>query len=193
LAAIKEGYNVANWLVGLGYTVFVLHYRVPNARDGAMQDMQRTIRLIRYNAKKYGIDPNKIGAMGFSAGAHLAAKLGMSDSTITYPAQDAGDAVSGKPNALIIMYPGYLDGGPNKSLSPDLKVSVKTPDTFIFQSMDDGIVQSSFALATALRDVKANVELHIVPQGGHGYGMTPGNKAAEAWPRLLAPWLKEHL
>jgi acetyl esterase/lipase len=193
LAVIKEGYSTANWLAGLGYTVFVLHYRVPNAREGAVQDIQRAIRLVRYNANKYGIDPNKIGAMGFSAGAHVAAKLGMSDSTITYPAQDAADAISGKPNALIIMYPGYLDGGPNKSLSPDLNASAKTPDTFIFQAMDDGIVQSSFALAAALRDVKANVELHIVPQGGHGYGMTPGNKAAEAWPRLLAPWLKEHL
>lgn len=193
LAVIKEGYSAANWLTGLGYTVFVLHYRVPDARAGAVQDIQRAIRLIRYNAKKYGIDPNKIGAMGFSAGAHLAVRLGMSDSTITYPLQDAADAVSGKPDALIIMYPGYLDGGPNKSLSTDLKVSARTPDTFIFQSMDDGIVQSSFALAAALRDVKANAELHIVPQGGHGYGMTPGNKAAEAWPRLLAPWLKEHL
>jgi acetyl esterase/lipase len=193
LAVIKEGYSAANWLAGLGYTIFVLHYRVPEARAGAVQDIQRAIRLIRYDAKKYGIDQNKIGAMGFSAGAHLAAKLGMSDSTITYPVQDAADAVSGKPNALIIMYPGYLDGGANKSLSPDLKVTSKTPDTFIFQSMDDAIVQSSFALATALRDVKSSVELHIVPQGGHGYGMTPGNKAAEAWPRLLAPWLKEHL
>jgi acetyl esterase/lipase len=193
LAVIKEGYTTANYLVGLGYTVFVLHYRVPNAREGAMQDIQRAIRMIRYKAEKYGIDSNKIGVMGFSAGAHVAAKLGMSDSTITYPVQDGADAVSGKPNALIIIYPGYLDAGPNRSLSPDLKVSAGTPDTFIFQSIDDGSIQSSFALAMAMRDVKANAELHIVPKGGHGYGMTPGNKAAEAWPRLLKPWLKEHL
>jgi acetyl esterase/lipase len=192
LAVIKEGYSAANWLVALGYTVFVLHYRVPDTREGAFQDMQRAIRLIRYNAKNYGIDSGKIAVMGFSAGAHLAARSGMSDSTISYPKQDDADQVSGKPSALIIIYPGYLDGGPNKSLSPELKVSAQTPHTFIFQSMDDGIVQSSFALASALRDVKANVELHIVPEGGHGYGMTAGNKAAEAWPVLLAPWLKEH-
>ena len=193
LAVIKEGYSAANWLVGLGYTVFVLHYRVPDAREGAFQDMQRAIRLIRFNSKKYAINPDKIAVMGFSAGAHLAARSGMSDSIIKYPKQDGADEVSGKPNALIIMYPGYLDGGPGKSLSPELKATNNLPHTFIFQSMDDGIVQSSFALASALRDAKANVELHIVPKGGHGYGMTPGNKAAEAWPILLAPWLKEHL
>ena len=193
LAVMKEGYSAANWLAGLGYTVFVLHYRVPDLREGAFQDIQRAIRIIRFNSKKYAIHPDKIGVMGFSAGAHLAAKSGMSDSLITYPKQDGADEVSGRPNALIIMYPGYLDGGPNKSLSPDLKATSNLPHTFIFQSMDDGIVQSSFALASALRDVKANVELHIVPEGGHGYGMTQGNKAAEAWPVLLAPWLREHL
>jgi acetyl esterase/lipase len=191
LAVLKEGYSAANWLAGLGYTVFVLHYRVPNKRDGAWQDIQRTVRLLRYNASKYGIQPNKIGVMGFSAGAHVAARSGMADSTLNYPAQDASDNVSSRPDCMIIMYPGYLDMGPNKSFTPELKVHSQTGPTFIFQSMDDNIVQSSFALAMALRDVKANVELHIVPKGGHGYGMTPGNKAAEAWPGLLANWLKE--
>jgi acetyl esterase/lipase len=193
LAVHKEGYTIANWLASLGYTVFVLQYRVPNVRDGAFQDMQRAIRLIRYNAKKYGIDPNKIGAMGFSAGAHVVARLGMADSTQTYPTQDAADKEHGRPDCMIIIYPGYLDGGPNKSLTPELKASSKTVDTFIFQAMDDAIVQSSFALAAALRDAKANVELHLVPKGGHGFGMIAGNKAAETWPPLLAAWLKDHL
>lgn len=191
LAVQKEGYATAKYLAGLGYTAFVLHYRVPNKRDGAWQDIQRTVRLLRYNASKYGIQPNKIGVMGFSAGAHVAARSGMADSTLNYPAQDASDNVSSRPDCMIIMYPGYLDMGPNKSFTPELKVHAQTGPTFIFQSMDDNIVQSSFALAMALRDVKANVELHIVPKGGHGYGMTPGNKAAEAWPGLLANWLKE--
>ena len=193
LAVQKEGYTVAEWLTGLGYTVFVLQYRVPDQRDGALQDIQRSMKLIRYNAKKYGIDPTKIGAIGFSAGAHVVARAGMVDSSQTYPTQDAADAVSSRPDCMMIIYPGYLDGGPNKTLTPELKASNKTADTFIFQAMDDGIVQSSFALAMALRDVKANVELHIVPKGGHGYGMISGNKAAEAWPPLLAAWLKDHL
>jgi acetyl esterase/lipase len=191
LAVEKEGYATARFLSGLGYTVFVLHYRVPDKRDGAWQDIQRSVRLIRSSASRYGIQPNKIGVMGFSAGAHVGARAGMADSTINYPVQDAADAQSSRPDCMIIIYPGYLDMGPNKSFTPELKAHANTAPTFIFQAMDDRIVQSSFVLAMALRDVNANVELHIVPKGGHGFGMTPGNKAAEAWPPLLANWLKE--
>ena len=193
LAVHKEGYTVANWLTGLGYTVFVLQYRVPDNRDGALFDMQRALKLIRHDSKKYGIDPTKIGAIGFSAGAHVVARAGMTDSSHTYSIQDAVDDENGRPDCMVIIYPGYLDAGPNKTLTPELKASSKTVDTFIFQAMDDAIVQSAFALAMALRDVKANVELHLVPKGGHGFGMTAGNKAAETWPYLLAPWLKDHL
>ena len=191
LAVEKEGYSVARFLTGLGYTVFVLQYRVPDKRDGAWQDIQRTIRLIRFNAVKFGIQPDKIGVMGFSAGAHVAARAGMADSIQNYPKQDGSDNISSRPDCMIIIYPGYLDMGANKTLTPELKPDSHTVPTFIFQAMDDGIVQSSFALAMALRDVKANVELHIVPKGGHGYGMTPGNPAAEAWPPLLTKWLKD--
>ncbi len=193
LAVHKEGYTTAEWLSGLGYTVFVLHYRVPNKRDGALQDLQRALKIVRSKAKLYGIDAGKIGAIGFSAGAHLVARAGMTEPSQTYPTQDAADKQSGTPDRMIIIYPGYLDGGPNHSLSPDLKAKANTVDTFIFQTMDDGSAYSSFALATALRDAKANVELHMLPQGGHGYGMYPGNKAAETWPKLLEVWLKEHL
>ena len=193
LAVHKEGYTTAEWLSRLGYTVFVLHYRVPNKRDGALQDLQRALKIVRNEAKLYGIDAGKIGAIGFSAGAHLVARAGMTEPSQTYPTQDAADKQSGAPDRMIIIYPGYLDGGPNHSLTPDLKAKANTVDTFIFQTMDDGSAHSSFALATALRDAKANVELHMLPQGGHGYGMYPGNKAAETWPKLLEVWLKEHL
>jgi acetyl esterase/lipase len=189
LALQKEGFTVAEWLKGLGYTVFVLQYRVPNKRDGATQDLQRTIRLVRQNASKYGIDPNKIAAMGFSAGAHVAARVGMSDSLPTYPNQDAADAISARPNSMIIIYPGYLSDGPNRSLSPELKASDKTAPTFIFQTMDDNSALSAFALGVALRNAKADVELHMLSKGGHGYGMTKGNEAAETWPGLLERWM----
>ncbi len=193
LAVHKEGYTTAEWLSKLGYTVFVLHYRVPNKRDGALQDLQRALKIVRSEAKLYGIDAGKIGAIGFSAGAHLVARAGMTEPSQTYPTQDGADKQSGAPDRMIIIYPGYLDGGPNHSLTPGLKAKANTVDTFIFQTMDDGSAHSSFALATALRDAKANVELHMLPQGGHGYGMYPGNKAAETWPKLLEVWLKEHL
>ena len=192
LAIHKEGYTVANWLNELGYTVFVLHYRVPNKREGALQDLQRGLKLIRSRAKQYEIDPQKIGAMGFSAGAHVVARAGMTEASQTYEPYDASDKQSGKPDHMIIIYPGYLDGGPNHTISPELKASANTVDTFIFQTMDDGSALSAIALATALRNAKANVELHMLPEGGHGYGMYPGNKAAETWPTLLAVWLKEH-
>lgn len=193
LAVHKEGYATAEWLAKLGYTAFVLHYRVPDKKEGALQDMLRAVKLIRHNAKKYDIDPNTVGAIGFSAGADLVARAGMLESLPSYPPQDESDALSGRPDRMMIIYPGYLDGGPNKTLTPGLKASADTPPTFIFQTMDDRIVQSSFALAIALRDAKANVELHITPEGGHGFGMTPGNKGAEVWPWLLERWLKERL
>jgi len=193
LAVHKEGYTVAEWLNKLGYTVFVLHYRVPDKKDGALQDVQRALKLVRRASKQYGIDPAKVAAMGFSAGAHVVARAGMSEPTQTYPTQDDADKQSGAPDRMIIIYPGYLSGGPNHSLSPELKATASTVDTFIFQTMDDRSAPSALALATALQAAKANVELHMLPQGGHGYGMYPGNKAAETWPGLLEVWLKEHL
>lgn len=193
LAAHKEGYAVAQWLNELGYTAFVLQYRVPGKQEGAFQDTQRSIKLIRSMAKTYRINPEKIGAIGFSAGAHLVALAGMAEGGQTYPKQDEADDQSSRPNCMIIIYPGYLDRGPNHSLSPELKASSTTVPTFIFQSMDEGIAQSSFALAQALRTAGSSVELHMVPSGGHGYGMYSGNKAAEAWPNLLEPWLKDFL
>jgi acetyl esterase/lipase len=189
VATIKEGYSTAMWLRDQGYTAFVLEYRVPDKRDGARQDVERAMRLIRKNAKKYRVDPNKIAAMGFSAGAHLAALSGMADE-ITYPLQDSSDIVSARPNAMIIIYPGYLDGGPDRSISPNLKPTKETVPTFIYQTMDDRSAPSSFALAQALQKVGAKVELHMLPEGGHGYGMYPVLRAAEAWPKLLMEWLK---
>jgi acetyl esterase/lipase len=193
LAVHKEGYTIANWLTELGYTVFVLQYRVPNKRDGALHDLQRALRLIRANAKTYGLDAAKVGAMGFSAGAHVVARTALTETIPPYPTQDGADHESARPACMVLIYPAYLDGGPDKTLSPDLKASGAAVPTFIFQTMDDAYVHSSFALVTALHDAKANVELHLLPKGGHGYGMTVGNDAAETWPNLLQHWLKEHL
>ena len=191
LAIHKEGYAVAEWLTNLGYTVFVLHYRVPDKRDGALQDLQRSLKLIRQQAQAYGIDPMKLGAMGFSAGAHLVARAGMTSSIQHYPVHDASDKQAGTPDRMILIYPAYLSSGPHNSLTPELQASDKTVDTFIFQTMDDGSAPSALALASALQAAKANVTLHMLPKGGHGYGLYPGNIAAETWPKLLEVWLGE--
>lgn len=189
LAVHKEGYATADWLSDLGYTVFVLHYRVPNQRAGALQDLQRALKIVRHKAKQYEIDPSNIGCIGFSAGAHLVASAGMSDSLPSYPSQDDTDKQRAMPDKMILIYPAYLDAGPNRTLSSELRASAHTVDTFIFQTMDDTSARSALAVAIALQEAKANVELHMLPKGGHGYGMYPGNYAAEIWPKLLQEWL----
>jgi acetyl esterase/lipase len=130
--------------------------------------------------------------MGFSAGAHIVATAGLTDLPPSYPEQDAADNLSPSPDRMIVIYPAYLAQKPDLKLASDLQPDSATVDTFIFQTMDDPLAPSSFALATALRNAGADVELHMLPKGGHGYGMDPGNTAAEAWPKLLQVWLSEH-
>ena len=192
IAVHKEGHTVASWLSQLGYTVFVLQYRVPDKRDGALQDLQRSIRLVRFHSGEFGIDPKRVAAMGFSAGAHMVATAGLRDDQPTYAEQDAADKLPHKPDRMIVIYPAYLADKSGLQLSSELKPNSETPDTFIFQTMDDPLAASAFALATALRNANANVELHMLPKGGHGFGMDPGNKAAEAWPKMLEAWMAEH-
>jgi acetyl esterase/lipase len=192
IAVHKEGYRVALWLKELGYTVFVLQYRVPNKRDGALQDLQRSIRFVRFHATELGINSERIAAMGFSAGAHMVATAGLTDDQPTYAEQDAADKLPHKPDRMVVIYPAYLADTSGLKLSSGLKPTSDTPDTFIFQTMDDPLAPSAFALARALQNAGANVELHMLPNGGHGFGMDPGNKAAEAWPKMLETWLAEH-
>ena len=189
LAVHKEGYSTADWLSSLGYTVFVLHYSVPNQRDGALQDIQRALRLIRNHATKYQIKTDSITAVGFSAGAHLIARASMGKNLPSYPQQDEADQLSAKPNNMVLIYPAYLNVPGTGKLQKELQAHSETINTFIFQTMDDSYVSSAFAIATALREVKANIEMHILPTGGHGYGLSPGNIAAETWPALLEAWL----
>jgi acetyl esterase/lipase len=192
LAVHKEGYDVANWFTERGYTAFVLQYRVPDKREGALQDVQRSLRIIRASAKKFGFEPNNVAAMGFSAGAHLVVSAAMADVLPAYPSQDDADNLSNRPDRLIIMYPAYLQSGQDQTLAPNLKAESSTVPSFIFQTMDDPLAPNAFTLSIALKNAMANVTLHMLPEGGHGYGISPGNKAAEAWPNLLEHWLKEH-
>ena len=191
LAMNKEGSEVAEWFNKMGFTAFVLEYRTPAKRAGALQDLQRAMRVIKANAAKWKIDPAKLGVIGFSAGADMAAKLNSEFDVATYPAVDDMDKLSCKPAFAMIIYPGYLDMGPGKSLTPELSnMNPETPVSFVFQAADDASGRSSVIYALALQAAKAPVELHLVPKGGHGYGMRPGNPAAEAWPKYAEAWLK---
>jgi len=189
LAYDKEGTEIAAWLNKNGISGFVLSYRVPNKRSGAIQDAQRVIRLVRTNASKWNINPDKIGIMGFSAGSDVSGRAAILSSLKTYSPVDKADSVSCRPDFALLIYPAYFDQGPNRSLTPDLKITPSTPPVFIFQAADDGLGNSSLVMAGALRDAKIPVELHLVPKGGHGYGMRPGNPAAETWPALAEKWL----
>jgi acetyl esterase/lipase len=191
LAIDKEGYEVALWLNKLGYTAFVLQYRVPNNQDGALNDIQRAIRLVRSKADKYHLQSEKIGVMGFSAGGSLCARAFTQFRNASYAKTDSIDQYSCRPNFSMLIYPAYLDKGENRSLSPELAIGDFTPPCFIFGTADDKYGNSSLVMAGALRDHKIPVELHITNEGGHGYGLRPGNHAAEAWPTLAESWMEK--
>lgn len=191
LAYDKEGTEVAEWLVKQGFTAFVLQYRVPKKQEGALMDAQRAIRLIRNNAKDYGLSTNKIGIMGFSAGGSLSARAATLYEKNSYSPIDPSDSVSCRPDFALLIYPAYLDQGQNRSLTPELLVNGNTPPMFLFATADDSWGNSALVMTRALRDAKVPVELHFMAKGGHGYGLRHGNSAGETWPELAEIWLKQ--
>ncbi len=189
LALDKEGYEIAQWLNQLGFTAFVLEYRVPEKREGALMDVQRAIRSVRSQADKWNLAPDKIGVMGFSAGGSLSARASTNFDKKTYERVDGLDEVSCRPDYTLLIYPAYLDQGENRSLTPELKIEKSTPPMFIFATADDPYANSALVMATTLRDAQVPVELHLLPYGGHGYGLRKGSEAAETWPLLAEKWL----
>jgi len=193
LAYDKEGTEIAAWLNKLGYNAFVLQYRIPDKKEGALQDAQRAVRIVRSHASKWNINPGKVGIMGFSAGGSLSARTGTMFMNKTYNPVDISDSLSCRPSFALLIYPAYLDLGPNKSLTPELTLSRDTPPVFIFQTADDPYGNSALVMASSMRDAKLPVELHLMPAGGHGYGLRPGKPAPETWPLLAEKWLKSIL
>lgn len=111
LAIDKEGYEVAEWLNSLGFTAFVLQYRVPQKQAGALQDVQRAIRIIRSESFRWGLDADEVGVLGFSAGGSLSARASTSYRDRTYPPVDGRDSLSSRPAFALLIYPAYLDQG----------------------------------------------------------------------------------
>jgi len=191
LAYDKEGTEIAEWLNKQGITAFVLQYRVPKKQEGALMDAQRAIRIIRKNADVYGIKPNKIGIMGFSAGGSLSARAATLYQKKTYLPIDITDTLSCRPDFALLIYPAYLDQGIGRTLTPELIVEKNTPPMFLFATADDSWGNSSLVMAAALRDAKVPVEMHLMAKGEHGYGLRTGNIAGETWPRLAEKWMKQ--
>lgn len=194
LAWNHEGTEVAEFLNTLGVTGILLKYRVP-ARKGQekyvapLQDAQRAVGLVRHRAKEWGLNPERIGVLGFSAGGHLAATLSNNYQTRTYDPVDDADKTSCRPDFTLLIYPAYLVDK-NNVLAPEIKVTSETSQTFIVMTEDDGVrVDGPLIYYMALKNAKVPAEMHLYAHGGHGYGIRPKGNLVATWPQRVSDWL----
>src|ERR1017187_1694499 len=214
LSVDNEGYDIVGWLNQNGITGILLKYRLPNdtiMKDktiGPLQDLQEAVRIVRRRASEWKIDPDKIGVIGFSAGGHLASTLSTRFNEKVY----SSDTTSARPDFAILGYPvitmselnthtgsrrNLLGKSPDPTLvdyfSNELHVLKNTPPTFIFQAEDDKTVpvQNSINYYTALKDKGVAAELHIYPNGGHGFGLAKNGGTESTWPESCVKWLKQ--
>jgi acetyl esterase/lipase len=203
LAIDLEGTEVCDWLTSKGITCVLLKYRVPGEglfpRSGpypkspmALEDAQRTVGLVRFHAAEWKIDPHKIGVLGFSAGGHLAAATSTHFKKRLYPAVDAADKESCRPDFAVAIYPGHLSLAENSlALNPDIHVTRQAPPTFLLQNEDDPVdrVEHSLSYYAALKKAGVPVEMHLYAQGGHAFGLRRTKLPVTAWPQLVETWL----
>ena len=214
LAMDLEGTEICDWLTSRGVTCVLLKYRVPNSGptmlqgrryypkvQTAVQDAQRTLRLVRRHAAQWHVDPHKIGVIGFSAGGHLVAAVSTRFAQRTYPPVDAADALSCRPDFAIAVYPGHLwvhedeDRATRKqedlSLRPDIRVRADTPPTLLLQAQNDPVdsVEQSLAYYVALQKAGVPTEMHLYARGGHAFGLRATNLPIGRWPQLVEQWL----
>lgn len=193
LAWDLEGTEVCEWLNSAGVTCILVKYRVtaegPPSYVAPLQDAQRALGMVRARAKEWGIDPERIGVLGFSAGAHLAATLGANFEKRSYDRVDEADDASCRPDFALLIYPGGMvrDG----KLGSEAQPAAGTPPTFLVQTEDDPVhVENSLACYAALKEAKVPAEMHLYPSGGHGYGLRPSPLAVTTWPARAADWLR---
>jgi acetyl esterase/lipase len=205
LAIDLEGTEVCDWLTTKGITCVLLKYRVPGEgrypksgpypkSPAALQDAQRTVGLVRFHAAEWHVDPHKIGVLGFSAGGHMVAALSTHFARRLYPAVDAADKVSCRPDFAVALYPGHLSLADNSiGLNPDIAshITRQTPATFLLQNEDDHVdrVEDSLSYYAALKKADVPVEMHLYAQGGHAFGLRRTKFPATAWPQLVETWL----
>jgi acetyl esterase/lipase len=215
LALNHEGRQVANWFNAQGVATFVLRYRLgPTYRHPVpLNDALRAVQLVRARAKEFGLQPDRIGLMGFSAGGHLAStvatRFGQENATATDPI----DRVSSRPDFVILGYPVIVSAEPyahpgsfrnligdeapadlRASLSNDAQVTANTPPTFLFHTNADTAVppENSVMFYLALRRAGVPAEMHIFEPGPHGVGLAMNDPVLAAWPPLLSNWLRAH-
>jgi acetyl esterase/lipase len=197
LAIDLEGTEVCDWLTSRGITCVLLKYRVPGTGPypksaAALQDAQRAVGMVRAHATEWKIDSNKVGVLGFSAGAHLAAAVSTHFEPRLYPRVDAADQLSCRPDFAVVVYPGYLalaDKG--LTFTPDVPVSKDVPPTFLVQAEDDTVhVENAVQYYMALKNAGVATEMHLYTNGGHGYGLRRTSLPVTGWPDLVDVWLK---
>lgn len=187
----KEGSHIAEWLNSIGITALLLKYRTPNNRDGAFQDIQRAVSLVRARAAEWEIDPEKVGVIGFSAGGNVAARASTRFDERAYPAIDDVDRQSCRPDFAILVYPAYLADKNSGGVSSDLNLDAKIPPTLIVHSEDDKAhVPGSRVYQAALEKAGIEHTFKLYKTGGHGYGLKSKGEA-KVWPEDAAAWLKE--
>jgi acetyl esterase/lipase len=195
-----EGEEVASWLNSLGVTGIILKYRVPR-RPGEpekeparrpLQDAQRAVSLVRSKAKDIGINPQRIGMVGFSAGGHLAIATATSFDKRTYEPIDDIDKISCRPDFAILAYSGYLKAKDKDELAPGLRIPKETPPIFLVHGGDD-IVSSpehSVVMYMALKKAGVPAELHIYATATHDFAVRPSDHPCSTWTQACATWLR---
>jgi acetyl esterase/lipase len=188
-----EGTEVCTWLNSIGVTCVLVKYRVPEEghfpeNTEVLEDAQQAMRLTRTHAAEWHIDANRVGVIGFSAGAHLAAVLS------THPEFQGknvpSSTIDARPNFQMILYPGWLSGSDGK-VAPSLLPTAAVPPTFLVQAENDytAHVENSLVYFQALKDAKVPAELHLYTQGGHGFGLRPTDLPISHWPSAAEEWL----
>jgi len=203
---VFPGGGFCDWITAQGMTCILSKYRVPKTAHHwdpdcrcavtpkvprALQDAQRTIRLVRARAQALGIDPDRIGVMGFSAGGYLAVQTSNVFAPVYAPV-DAIDRISSRPDFAVVFYPGHICRR-GTTFDPGLHVSKRTSPTFLLQAWDDPVddLCNSTLYARALDDADVPSEVHLFAKGGHAFGLRGTGRAVSSWPTLLATWLRE--
>ena len=191
-----EGTEVCEWLSSIGITCLLLKYRVPGSGPypksaAALEDAQRALGLVRQHAAEWQIDPQRIGVLGFSAGAHLAAALCTNFGQRLYSPVDAADQLSCRPDFAVNIYPGYLAlDEENFPPNPQIQPTDATPPQFIVQTQDDPVhVENALVYFKVLKNARVPAELHIYAEGGHAYGMRHTALPISTWPQSVETWL----
>jgi acetyl esterase/lipase len=198
LAWEHEGTMVARWLNSIGVTAAVLKYRVPRRPDTpkeqqpvqALMDAQRALSLVRSRADEWGIDPKKVGIMGFSAGGHLGAWASTNYDKRAYDAVDAADKVDIRPDFAVLIYPGAVTRRGTDQINDNIRITSQTPPTFLACATDDGLAESNVALYLALKRAGVPVEMHLYSKGKHGFGMRESDNPHSTWPQSCEKWLR---